>query len=93
MLRSEQNGEMFLLDTDHMSALEWGSGAAGQRLIARLDAVLSLVSISGNGLFDVARASCAWVTGGTPVPLFSNQAISQGRIKFYFTIIEVKTYA
>jgi len=28
---------MFLLDTDHMSALEWGSGAAGQRLIARLD--------------------------------------------------------
>ncbi len=28
---------MFVLDTDHMSALEWGSGAAGQRLITRLD--------------------------------------------------------
>lgn len=28
---------MFLLDTDHMSALEWGSGAAGQRLLARLN--------------------------------------------------------
>jgi len=28
---------MFVLDTDHMSALEWGSGAAGQRLIARLN--------------------------------------------------------
>jgi tRNA(fMet)-specific endonuclease VapC len=28
---------MVVLDTDHMSALEWGSGAAGQRLIARLD--------------------------------------------------------
>ena len=28
---------MFLLDTDHMSALEWGSGGAGQRFIARLD--------------------------------------------------------
>jgi tRNA(fMet)-specific endonuclease VapC len=28
---------MFILDTDHMSALEWGSGAAGQRLIARLN--------------------------------------------------------
>jgi len=28
---------MFVLDTDHMSALEWGSGAAGQRLIKRLD--------------------------------------------------------
>ena len=30
---------MFILDTDHMSALEWGSGAVGQRLIARLDAL------------------------------------------------------
>jgi tRNA(fMet)-specific endonuclease VapC len=30
---------MFILDTDHMSALEWGGGAAGQRLIARLDAL------------------------------------------------------
>ena len=28
---------MVVLDTDHMSALEWGGGAAGQRLIARLD--------------------------------------------------------
>jgi len=28
---------MFVLDTDHMSALEWGSGVAGQRLIARLN--------------------------------------------------------
>ena len=28
---------MFVLDTDHMSALEWGSGTAGQRLVARLD--------------------------------------------------------
>ena len=28
---------MFILDTDHMSALEWGSGAVGQRLLARLD--------------------------------------------------------
>lgn len=28
---------MYVLDTDHMSALEWGSGTAGQRLIARLD--------------------------------------------------------
>lgn len=29
---------MFLvLDTDHMSALEWGSGGVGQRLIARLN--------------------------------------------------------
>ena len=28
---------MYVLDTDHMSALEWGSGAAGQRLILRLD--------------------------------------------------------
>jgi hypothetical protein len=28
---------MYVLDTDHMSALEWGSGAAGQRLIARLN--------------------------------------------------------
>jgi tRNA(fMet)-specific endonuclease VapC len=28
---------MFVLDTDHMSALEWGSGAAGQRLITRLN--------------------------------------------------------
>lgn len=30
---------MFVLDTDHMSALEWGSGAAGQRLLARLSAL------------------------------------------------------
>lgn len=30
---------MFVFDTDHMSALEWGSGAAGQRLLARLDAL------------------------------------------------------
>lgn len=30
---------MFILDTDHMSALEWGGGTAGQRLIARLDAL------------------------------------------------------
>ncbi|MGH9835505.1 MAG: type II toxin-antitoxin system VapC family toxin [Blastocatellia bacterium] len=28
---------MFVLDTDHMGALEWGSGAAGQRLITRLN--------------------------------------------------------
>ncbi len=28
---------MFVLDTDHMSALEWGSGVSGQRLIARLN--------------------------------------------------------
>jgi tRNA(fMet)-specific endonuclease VapC len=28
---------MYILDTDHMSALEWGSGAAGQRLLARLN--------------------------------------------------------
>ena len=28
---------MYVLDTDHMSALEWGSGAAGQRLLARLN--------------------------------------------------------
>ncbi|MGH9840548.1 MAG: type II toxin-antitoxin system VapC family toxin [Blastocatellia bacterium] len=28
---------MYVLDTDHMSALEWGSGAAGQRLITRLN--------------------------------------------------------
>ena len=28
---------MYILDTDHMSALEWGSGAAGQRLLSRLD--------------------------------------------------------
>lgn len=28
---------MFVLDTDHMNALEWGGGAAGQRLITRLD--------------------------------------------------------
>lgn len=27
----------FVLDTDHMSVLEWGSGAAGQRLLARLN--------------------------------------------------------
>ncbi len=27
----------FVLDTDHMSALEWGSGGLGQRLIARLN--------------------------------------------------------
>ena len=27
---------MFILDTDHMSALEWGSGMMGQRLMARL---------------------------------------------------------
>jgi tRNA(fMet)-specific endonuclease VapC len=32
---------MFVLDTDHMSALEWGSGAAGQRLIARLNKLSS----------------------------------------------------
>jgi tRNA(fMet)-specific endonuclease VapC len=31
---------MYVLDTDHMSALEWGSGAAGQRLIGRLDTLL-----------------------------------------------------
>jgi len=29
----------FVLDTDHMSALEWGSGAVGQRLLARLNAL------------------------------------------------------
>lgn len=28
---------MSLLDTDQMSALEWGSGAAGQRLLTRLN--------------------------------------------------------
>ena len=27
----------FVLDTDHMSALEWGSAGVGQRLIARLN--------------------------------------------------------
>ena len=27
----------FVLDTDHMSALEWGSGGVGQRLMARLN--------------------------------------------------------
>jgi len=27
----------FVLDTDHMSALEWGSAGKGQRLIARLN--------------------------------------------------------
>jgi tRNA(fMet)-specific endonuclease VapC len=27
----------FVLDTDHMSALEWGSGGGGRRLIARLN--------------------------------------------------------
>jgi tRNA(fMet)-specific endonuclease VapC len=27
---------MIVLDTDHVSLLEWGSGAAGQRLLARL---------------------------------------------------------
>jgi len=27
----------FVLDTDHTSALEWGSGGAGQRLMARLN--------------------------------------------------------
>jgi hypothetical protein len=29
----------FGLDTDHMSALEWGSGGVGQRLIARLNSL------------------------------------------------------
>lgn len=29
----------FVLDTDHTSALEWGSGGAGQRLMARLNAL------------------------------------------------------
>jgi tRNA(fMet)-specific endonuclease VapC len=28
---------MYVLDTDHMSSLEWGSGLAGQRLIARMN--------------------------------------------------------
>jgi tRNA(fMet)-specific endonuclease VapC len=28
---------MYVLDTDHMSALEWGSGATGQRLITRMN--------------------------------------------------------
>lgn len=28
---------MYILDTDHMSALEWGSGTAGQRLLTRLN--------------------------------------------------------
>ena len=29
----------FVLDTDHMSVLEWGSGGLGQRLIARLNSL------------------------------------------------------
>jgi tRNA(fMet)-specific endonuclease VapC len=28
---------MYILDTDHMSTLEWGSGAAGKRLLTRLN--------------------------------------------------------
>lgn len=30
---------MFFLDTDHMTSLEWGSGAVGQRLHARIRAL------------------------------------------------------
>jgi len=30
---------MFILDTDHMSLLEWGSGAVGQRLHQRIHAL------------------------------------------------------
>lgn len=28
---------IFVLDTDHMSALEWGSSGVGERLITRLN--------------------------------------------------------
>ena len=37
---NERSADMFfVLDTDHMSALEWGLGEVGQRLIARLNTV------------------------------------------------------
>jgi len=45
--------------------------------------------------FDVARASCAWITGGTPVPLFKlNQYFLPGLplfflLPFYFFLFSL----
>ena len=43
---------MYVLDTDHMSALEWGSGAAGQRLILRLDRLPIGVAVTSIVTFE-----------------------------------------
>src|SRR5882724_8246156 len=70
---------MYLLDTDHLSALEWGSGAAGQNLIARLNK-LSVDEVATT-IISFEEQVRGWLSMLSKTRSLSEQVMVYGRLK------------